>query len=533
VRLTHAEVVNENGTINRGTCGGNRGPAYWQYTKRGDGEETWFPRFFYAGCRYLQVDKISATPGGALPQLASIEGVIVHSTAEPVGTFECSDELLNQIHTLVRWAQRSNMVSVLTDCPHREKLGWLEQYHLQGPSVRYEYDVSRIFAKGMRDMADSQLPTGLVPNIAPEYTVFDGTFRAAAEWGASFIVVPWQQYLFTGDKELIREHYGEMRKYMNYLATRADRYLLDEGLGDWYDMGPNKPGKAQLTPPEVTATAHYYLDAVTMAKFARLLKKDADAAEYDKLAEEIRAAWRTKFRRGEGVYGTGSQTSQAISLALNLALPEDRDAALAALVKTIRDNGNSTTAGDVGFEYVLMALQQGGRADVVFDMLHQREKPGYAYILDQGATALTEAWNANRGASQNHFIMGNIIEWMYGDLVGIRSDEQASGFDRVIVAPTPVGDLAWAKGTYRSVNGDISVSWKRDGEKFSLDVEIPANVEATVMLPAAEAGKVLEGGKELAATGDARLVGRKGDRAEIAIGSGKYHFESTTPKAAK
>ncbi len=202
-----AELVHQDGSIDRESCGGNRGPAYWQYTKATDEPETWFPQFFYAGCRYLQVDKIPAEPNGTLPRLEDLQGVVVHSTAEPIGEFKCSNELLNRIRTLVRWAQRSNMVSVLTDCPHREKLGWLEQYHLNGPAIRYEFDVTRIFRKAMRDMADSQTNEGLVPNIAPEYTVFPGTFRAAAEWGCSLILVPWQQYQFTGDTSLMSEYY--------------------------------------------------------------------------------------------------------------------------------------------------------------------------------------------------------------------------------------------------------------------------------------------------------------------------------------
>ena len=136
VRLTHAEVLDDQGQINRRTCGGNRGPAYWQYTKSTDGEETWFPRFFYAGCRYLQADLLPAATGDELPEIVALEGVVVHTTAAPAGSFACSNELLNRIRELVRWGQRSNLVSVLTDCPHREKLGWLEQYHLNGPGVR-------------------------------------------------------------------------------------------------------------------------------------------------------------------------------------------------------------------------------------------------------------------------------------------------------------------------------------------------------------------------------------------------------------
>ena len=528
VRLTHAEVANKDGSIDRSTCGGNRGPAYWQYTKATDDPESWFPQFFYAGCRYLQVDKIPAEPGGVLPQLDELEGVVVHSTAEPVGEFKCSNELLNRIRTLVRWAQRSNMVSVLTDCPHREKLGWLEQYHLNGPAIRYEFDVTRIFNKGLRDMADSQTKDGLVPNIAPEYTVFDGTFRAAAEWGCSLILVPWQQYEFTGDTALMREYYGPMQKYMKYLATKAHDHILDEGLGDWYDLGPaERPGAAQLTLPPVTATAFYYYDAHLMSEIAALLGKDQDARGYTKLAEEIRTAWLAKFRnKKDGTYATNSQCANAIALVMELAEPEDREQALAALVADVRNRGNAMTAGDVGFRYLLQALAQGGQSDVIYAMINQDERPGYGYQLKQGATSLTEAWDANRHASHNHFMLGHITEWFYKDLVGIDGDPVGPGFKKIIIRPTPVGDLAWAEATYKSVRGPISVRWDRTGDRFQLAATIPANTSATVYLPAAQNAKVTEAGVDATHSPGIRFLRREAGRNVYAIESGSYSFES-------
>src|SRR5262249_7406429 len=159
------------------------------------------------------------------------------------------------------WAQRANMVSILTDCPHREELGWLEQYHLNGPAIRYEFDLARTFTKGMNDMADAQTDDGLVPNIAPEYTEFKGAFRASPEWGSAFIIVPWQQYLFYGDSDLLREHYEGMKRYFSYLQRHATNDIITGGLGDWFDLGPQKSGASQNTPPPVTATAFYFHDA--------------------------------------------------------------------------------------------------------------------------------------------------------------------------------------------------------------------------------------------------------------------------------
>jgi alpha-L-rhamnosidase len=525
VRLTHAEVLDDNGQIDRSTCGGNRGPAYWQYTKATDGEETWFPKFFYAGCRYLQADLTPAEQGGAMPELVAVEGVVVHTTASPAGEFACSNDLLNRIRTLVRWAQRSNLVSVLTDCPHREKLGWLEQYHLNGPGVRYEFDAHRLFIKGMCDMADSQTEDGLVPNIAPEYVEFDGTFRAAAEWGAAVVLVPWQHYQATGDKQLFETYYPTMQRYVEYLDSKATDSIVEEGLGDWYDILPGKrPGFPHLTPPTITATAFYYEVAQTMAQIAKLIGKDDDAAQYEKQAATIKDAWRRKYRNDDGTYATGSQCSNAIALVMGLAEERDREAALKALVKDVRDRGDAMTAGDVGFRYLLQALAQGGHSDVIYDMINQSERPGYGYQIAHGATSLTEAWDANHNSSHNHFMLGHITEWFYKDLVGIDCDPAGPGYEKIIIRPTPVGDLKWAEATHDSVRGPIHVRWDKDDEAFKLAVAIPANTTATVYVPVGDGQTVTESG---AAIDDAEGVTALGDEdghAVFRIESGKYEF---------
>ncbi|MBN2180939.1 MAG: family 78 glycoside hydrolase catalytic domain [Sedimentisphaerales bacterium] len=532
VRLTHAEVLFPDGMINRGTCGGNRGPAYWQYTKATDNEETWFPQFFYVGCRYLQVERFPAKPDGPLPKLEKIEGVVVHSIADPLGSFDCSNPLLGRIRNLVRWAQRSNMVSVLTDCPHREKLGWLEQYHLNGPAFRYEYDVTRIFIKGMNDMADSQLQNGLVPNIAPEYVQFNGTFRAAAEWAASFIMVPWQHYLWTGDTDLFEQYFPAMKRYLAYLDSRAEDYILDEGLGDWYDVGPRKSSRAELTPPEVTASAFYYYDHKLVARIAKILGEDEDARLYEQKAAKIRQAYHDRFFHADtnhelaGQFGTGSQCSNALALVMDLAEPSERGTVLDALVRDVKQRGNAVTAGDVGFRYLLLALAQGNRSDVIYDMINQDDKPGYGYMLKMGETSLTEAWDANHGSSHNHFMLGQITEWFYRYLVGIDSDPNRPGFKNIIIRPQPVGELKWAEGTYESIHGPISARWEREGGKFSLNVTIPANTTATIWVPARQASEVTESGRKPAEQQGINFVRAQGDRRIYQIGSGSYKFES-------
>ncbi len=522
VKLTGGELLNEDGTINRSTMGGaHRGSAWWQYTKSTDAPETWFPQFYYLGSRYLYVELLPAAEGAARPAVDSLEMVIVHSTASPAGHFASSDPVLNQIRDLVRWAQRSNMVSILTDCPHREKLGWLEQNHLNGPALRYEWALDRLAAKNVRDMAEAQTPEGLIPNIAPEYTVFKNTYRAAAEWGASFILVPWQQYVFTGDDSLLREHYDAMKRYFAYLETRAAGGLLEEGLGDWYDVILEKTGRANLTAPAVTATAHFYLDAVTLAKIATVLGRTDDAAGYRAKAEAICTVFnRELFKPATPeLYGSGSQTALALPLALDIAAPGDRAAVLAALVQEIERRGHSST-GAIGTRYLFRALTDAGHADLVYRLITNPEMPGYAYQLKRGNTALAESWGALPGASQNHFFLGQVIEWFYHDLVGIAPDETEPGFKHTIIRPQPVTGLDWAEAAHDTPHGRVSVRWEQRAGRFLLSATVPANTTATVYLPAKDGAQATAQDP----TGVTPL-GRQGNRLVFRLEPGRHDFE--------
>ena len=260
IRVTAAELVKPNGDINDTMCG--RGGSYWTYTLSGKGTENYFSHFYYRGGRYLKVELRPAPGTEELPAFGSIEGDVVHADSPAVGQFSCSNDLYNKIYSIIRWAQMNNMFSVMTDCPTREKLGWLEEDHLNGPALRYNFDMAPLMTKMVCDMGDSQRPNGLVPSTCPDYLRHpdNNKFVNPPEWGSACIIVPWQQYEFDGDVDLLRDHYEVMKRYIEYLKSSAKAGILNFGLGDWYDnlgFGP-----AKLTPIPLTATAFYYQDVL-------------------------------------------------------------------------------------------------------------------------------------------------------------------------------------------------------------------------------------------------------------------------------
>lgn len=520
VRLVPAELLKADGTANQRATGS---PYYWEYTLRGDSVEQWQPQFSYYGFRYVQVEGAVAegeANADSMAVLTSLKGLHTTSGQNEAGTFSCSKPLLNQTFSLIDWAMRSNMASVLTDCPHREKLGWLEQYYLMQTSLMYRYDVQALYEKTIDDMADAQLPNGAIPTIAPEYVRFSDGFEDTPEWGSAFIVCPWQIYKMYGNKRPIERHYAAMKRYMDYLASRADGHIIAYGLGDWFDIGPKKPGKAQLTSNALTATATYYYDATLMARMAALMGRDDDAERYGALANEIKTAYNNRFYSPDKhSYENGSQTANAISLYFGLVDKAEEQAVLGSLVGDIESRGYALTAGDIGYRYVVGTLTKWGRSDVVYSMNSRYDVPGYGWQIAHGATALTESWQAYDNVSNNHFMLGHIMEWLFSGLGGIRQSEESVAFGDIVIDPQVVGDVTSARTAFESVHGRIVSEWRLTDGRYSLRVEIPANTTATIVLPTADTANVAIFGEGVT------LKSVANGKSMWSVGSGDYSFE--------
>ncbi len=415
---------------------------------------------------------------GVKPIELALANFSVHRATRQVGHFECSNDLLNRIHQLILAAIRSNFQHVLTDCPHREKLGWLEQAYLMGDAMFYNFDAGSFYAKICRDMRDAQHKNGCVPTIAPQYTKFQppwDVFNDSPEWGSAIVQCPWIAYRFGGDRKILEENYEAMKRYVAYLRSRENADgLIDYGLGDWYDIGPGDPGFSKLTPKTVTATTIYASNLSILSRVAGLLNQIDDERSFRREHLRIRNAFKAKFNN------TGSQCADAMAIALQLIDSDDRDAVLAHLIADIRAHENHITAGDIGFRFVLMALAESNRSDVIFDLLTRTDPPSYGAQLAAGATALAEAWDANPKKSQNHLMLGHAESWFYETLAGIRVDLSQAPTHQVTIIPTPLGDIRWVSAKYDSVLGPISIRWDRDGSKLDVLLDAASHYNASI-----------------------------------------------------
>jgi hypothetical protein len=534
VTVTAGERLTSDGFVTQKSANASpENPNQFSYTLNGKGLEQWRPRFSYYGFRYLQLEGATDDPSAIArtPFLERIDGQFLYADSPVTGRFSTSDTQLNHIHDLINKAILSNMMSVLTDCPHREKLGWLEQTHLNGSSIMYNYDVQRLYEKMAHDMEDSQLPNGLVPEIAPEYVAFVDTkgantaFRDSPEWGSASILSPWTAYQFYGDRGLLERSYPVMQRYAAYLRGKAKNHILSFGLGDWYDIGPKPPGLSQLTSQGLTATATYYQDLTALTQIATLLGKPDDTRLYAQEAEEVKAAFNAAlFHPDTDQYDTGSQTANAMPLVLGLVPEGHRQGVLANLVHDIQGRQNHVTAGDVGFHYVVRALTDAGRSDVLYDMLSRTDSPSYGFQIAKGATTLTEAWDMNPNASQNHFMLGHAEEWLYRGLAGIRIDMSKTVPEQIVIAPAFIGRVLSASASFDSALGTIVSGWKQAAGSVDLDLTIPAGARATVVLPVKALSQVsLEGGplKDSTLASHAEITD---GQVRCEIGSGHYHF---------
>ncbi|MDI6447741.1 glycoside hydrolase family 78 protein [Anaerobaca lacustris] len=515
VVMQYAERLNDDGTIDQKDIAVHTKSTPFQtdtYILKGEGTETWEPRFVYHGFQYVQV---TGLPGK--PDADTIQGRIVHTALDQAGLFECSNDLFNKIQRCTLWAYVGNYHGYPTDCPHREKNGWTGDAHLAAELGLYNFDAAAAYTKWMTDFKDEQRDSGELPGIVPT-AGWGYAWGNGPAWDSAYLLIPWYMYQYRDDTRILTEHYERFKRYVDYLTSKADNGIVSIGLGDWV------PAKTE-TPAKVTSTGYYYRDALIVSKVAAMLGKTDDARHYADLAMRIRDAFnRAFFDPKTGLYAGGTQTAMSCALYHGLVHPAERQRVVDKLVERIEKNDNHLDAGILGTKYLIDALTANGRADVVYKMATKTTYPSWGHWIAQGATTLWEQWDG--GASRNHIMFGHISAWFYQALAGINLSPDAVGFKHVVIKPQLLGDVTWVRAEHESMYGTIKSAWDVKGDRFTLKVAVPTNTTATVYVPCDEEQFAKEGPSTIHSGDHVRFARLEDGYVVFEVESGTFEFHS-------
>ena len=509
VTMRYSERIHEDGSLDRNAIACHQRSEPFQtdvYILKGEGVETWEPRFAYHGFRYVEVTGLAEKP-----TLETITAKVVHTDFSTAGSFVCSDPMVNQLQKMNLWAYRSNFHGYPTDCPHREKNGWTADAHLAAEQAMYNFDNSPGYLKWVNDLEDTQRPNGMLPGIVPT-AGWGFHWGNGPAWDSAYVLIPWYLYLYRHDLRVLEEHYDGIRSYIDYVSSRSPDHLANFGLNDWV------PVKTQ-TPTIITSTAYFYVDTRILAKAAQLLGKEEDAKKYTKLADDTREAFQKKFYQGEGRYSIAGQTTLACALYQEMCPGSERAAIAERLAENIKANNDHLDVGVLGARYLFHALSENGHHELAYKVAMQPEGPSYGEWVKSGSTSLWEDWKGHD--SINHAFFGDISAWFYQKLAGINPDMEQPGFKKVVLRPLPLKELTWVRAEHLSQYGPIKSAWKKQDGQFTWTVTVPVNTTATVYVPSTKSDTVVE------ASGK-KSVRREGDAEVFELGSGQYEFTVST-----
>ncbi len=540
IQLRYAEMLYPDGRVMTENL--RKARATDHYILRGDKNgETWTPRFTFHGFQYVEVTGYPGTPGKD-----AITGIVLHSDTPLTSGFECSDPMANRLFKNVVWTQRANFLDLPTDCPQRdERFGWMGDAQIYVHCATLNADVAAFYTKWLREVMESQRPSGTFPGYCPYPFQHGWDFGTA--WCDAGVICPWTVWQAYGDTRIIERCWPFMVKFMDWrLATSRNFLGINHGndWGDWLSFG-------KKTPLEYVDTVYFAYTAKLMADMAAAIGKPDEAAKYSELFQRVKTAFNEKYVQADGKLTVDNETAYALALYMELLPPDGRAKSGKILADKLRtgetaDNSGMTT-GFLGTRPLLPVLTSVGENDLAVKHFQSRKFPSWGYEVEQGATTIWERWNSftkehgfggadgKQNASMNsfaHYSFGAVCEWMINDLAGIQSD--GPGYDKIIIEPHPPTPgsnpdrppINWVKAHYDSIHGRITSNWRRTETGFELETEIPANTTATIYLPAGSADQITEAGQPLANADGVKFLRLEAGHAVLAVESGKYRFVS-------
>ena len=497
----------------------------------GAATEVFEPHFTYHAFRYVEFRGLEKAP-----RPGDLVAFRMHTQLPCVSSFECSDPLFNQLHEAAR--------RTLEDCtwggpsaePVREKVIWLGDDNFCLDAYFYLFDCELLYRKHVQDMMDAQEPNGHFGPVIPnggwgeqgEGSVSELHYCDSPWWSISLALGVHRLATDYGDRRMSELAYDACRRYTDFLTSTSEDGILNWGLWDWLP----RPGSIE-TKSEFTSTVAYYYQAKLVAEQAAVLGKKQDAAKYAALAESIKQAFNRRFYNiAAGQYAQGSQTAQSLPLMFDMAPASERERVVRSLVEAVQSSGNKLATGFIGTMPTFYVLTDAGYGDLAYEMV----KDGWFHMLGNGyKSTLGESPYIRVGGygSGHHQFGACIAGWVYRCLAGIRPDLSGPGYRKVIIKPAIIGDLTWVKARYDSIYGRIISHWKREGDKLTLKVTVPANIKAEVYVPAKGLASVTEGGNPAERAKGVRFLRMERNAAVFEVGSGSYEFRSTISRAAQ
>lgn len=559
VVFEHCEVLDEHGNFMRNINGRNKDQKDI-YILHGEEEEVYEPQFTFHGFRYV---KISGHVGTI--SVDDVTAVVLSSDLRQTGNFICSDARINRLQQNIVWSQRANFLAIPTDCPQRERAGWTGDIQVFAPTAAYNMDVQSFLTRWLRNLTIEQREEGQVPNIVP----WDRTARerdeasgnvSSAGWGDACIIVPWSLYRAYGDRRVLEEHYGTMVKWMEYvirtaeqgvpegfdtttdfLATERQKWLWNTGFhfGDWLtpSLSLSLDGKnvnmmnSAIQTKELVATCFYAYSTQLMAQIASTLGRNDEAARYSECNSKVRQAFAEQYLQQDGNLGKPYQGVYVLALQFGMIPESMHRNVFDQLITLIEANDWKLDTGFMSIPFLMDVLCANGRSDVAYRLLFQTDCPSWLYEVDKGATTIWESWAAilpggqvNR-VSYNHYAFGCVGDWLYRRIAGLNKSEH--GYKHILIEPDLECGLQFAEASHESLYGTISTRWEIKTDRFTLQVIIPVNTTATVILPNAAGSKVLESGIAVEEADGITEVKKERGNLRVLLGSGKYSFHYT------
>ena len=540
VTIRHGEMLNEDGTLYTANL---RGAAQVdRYTPAADGEFHFEPHFTYHGFRHVELSGLAARP-----TTNSVFGRVFHSAAPQVGRFDCSDPSLAQLMRNVLWTERANLMSSPNDCPQRdERFGWMGDIQAFAQTAAFNLDLAAFFSKWTQDIRDDQADDGRFPDFAPHPGDPNAQFSGVPAWADAGVIVPWRVYQNYADTQLLAASFKPVCLWVEYIHHLNPDLIWTRGRNNDYNDWLNGdtitqagwPAQGASVPKELFATAFFAHSTDLAARMANGLGYREEARRYEDLFQQIKSAFNHRFVQADGRLQGDTQAGYALALHFDLLPVELRPQAAQRLAEGIHRYRDHLSTGIQTTHLALLELMRYGHEETAWQLITNRTFPSWLYMIDNGATTIWERWDGyvkGRGFqdpgmnSFNHWAFGAVGEWIWRHVAGLNPDDTQPGWKHFVVWPRPGGGVTWAKGEYDSIHGHITSSWRLEGTKLLLELSIPANTSATVVLPAVNAASVTESGKPATQAEGVRFLRLDDGHAWLELESGEYRFASDFP----